>query len=68
MVRPLLEGRGQTLENGGTVERKGTPERSVCLPLYRSTAPPLHRYSIAPPFFVCGTPSTIHFGAGVPFK
>jgi hypothetical protein len=25
-------------------------------------------YSIGPPFFVCGTPSVIHFGAGVPFK
>jgi len=25
-------------------------------------------YSITPPFFVCGTPSTIHFGSGVPFR
>ena len=25
-------------------------------------------YFIGPPFFVCGTPSVIHCGAGVPFR
>ena len=36
------------------------------------TAPPVlvfrKDYLIGPPFFVCGTPSVIHCGAGVPFR
>ena len=26
------------------------------------------RYSIGPPFRVCGTPSAIHFGSGAPIR